>query len=251
MRATYRSSRGTVARWRRRPASGAIVHSDRGPHLQLDLRRPAAHGRVAGLHGPRRLSVVWSSMQRELLDRQTWTSREHLATAVSNESRRSTIPSAATPPSAISALPPFDALHRRRSGMITTAAVSEEAGQAPSISQALHVTDGEARVQARGGDVTTIRLGDTNNFAAGEWHYYGAAPDRGCPIVADRRRHPLGRARHRRRVAGRLRASLIGRSATRGMTGVLDGRLSEQSRCQERPTAPAVAELTSTPLGVG
>ena len=43
--------------------------------------------------------------------------------------------------------------------------------------QTLHVTDGKGLVQARGGEVLTIRPGDTIWTPPGEWHWHGAAPD--------------------------------------------------------------------------
>lgn len=43
--------------------------------------------------------------------------------------------------------------------------------------QTLHVTEGRGLVQARGGEVTEIRPGDTIYTPPGEWHWHGAAPD--------------------------------------------------------------------------
>jgi quercetin dioxygenase-like cupin family protein len=43
--------------------------------------------------------------------------------------------------------------------------------------QTLHVTEGVGLVQARGGEVTLIRPGDTIYTPPGEWHWHGAAPD--------------------------------------------------------------------------
>ena len=43
--------------------------------------------------------------------------------------------------------------------------------------QTLHVTEGVGRAQARGGEITTIRSGDTIYTPPGEWHWHGAAPD--------------------------------------------------------------------------
>jgi quercetin dioxygenase-like cupin family protein len=42
--------------------------------------------------------------------------------------------------------------------------------------QILHVTEGEGRVQTRGGPVQHIRAGDTIVTRPGEWHWHGAAP---------------------------------------------------------------------------
>ena len=46
-----------------------------------------------------------------------------------------------------------------------------------ALGQTLHVTDGEGRVQSSGGEIQTIREGDTIWTPAGEWHWHGAAPD--------------------------------------------------------------------------
>jgi quercetin dioxygenase-like cupin family protein len=46
-----------------------------------------------------------------------------------------------------------------------------------AIGQTLHVTEGVGRIQARGGDVSEIRPGDTIHTPPGEWHWHGAAPD--------------------------------------------------------------------------
>jgi quercetin dioxygenase-like cupin family protein len=48
-----------------------------------------------------------------------------------------------------------------------------------ALGQTLVVTDGEGLVQARGGDVLPIRVGDTIFTPADEWHWHGAAPDHG------------------------------------------------------------------------
>ena len=47
-----------------------------------------------------------------------------------------------------------------------------------SIGQTLFVTEGEGRVQARGGRLHTIRSGDIVRTPGGEWHWHGAAPDK-------------------------------------------------------------------------
>jgi quercetin dioxygenase-like cupin family protein len=41
--------------------------------------------------------------------------------------------------------------------------------------QILHVTDGEGRVQSRGGPIETIHPGDVVHTPAQEWHWHGAA----------------------------------------------------------------------------
>ena len=40
------------------------------------------------------------------------------------------------------------------------------------------MTEGEGRVQPRGGVIVTIRHGDVVYTPGGEWHWHGAAPDR-------------------------------------------------------------------------
>jgi quercetin dioxygenase-like cupin family protein len=46
------------------------------------------------------------------------------------------------------------------------------------LGQVLHVTEGEGRVQRKGGPVEAIRPGDTVLIDADEEHWHGAAPDR-------------------------------------------------------------------------
>ncbi|XVQ06218.1 (R)-mandelonitrile lyase [Spirillospora sp. CA-255316] len=43
--------------------------------------------------------------------------------------------------------------------------------------QFLHVTEGVALTQARGGEVVSLRPGDSVHSPPGEWHWHGAAPD--------------------------------------------------------------------------
>ncbi|MDQ1594774.1 MAG: hypothetical protein QOH40_1330, partial [Arthrobacter pascens] len=38
-----------------------------------------------------------------------------------------------------------------------------------------HVTEGIGLIQSRGGDVVTIKPGDTIYAPPGEWHWHGAA----------------------------------------------------------------------------
>lgn len=47
----------------------------------------------------------------------------------------------------------------------------------PAVGQAPHVTEGTALVQSRGGDVVSIKPGDTICTPPGEWHSHGAASD--------------------------------------------------------------------------
>lgn len=53
-----------------------------------------------------------------------------------------------------------------------------------TVGQTLYVTEGEGRVQARGGPVTVIRPGDVIRVAADEEHWHGAAPDRFMTHIA-------------------------------------------------------------------
>jgi quercetin dioxygenase-like cupin family protein len=46
-----------------------------------------------------------------------------------------------------------------------------------SVGQSLYVTEGEGRIQARGGQIVVLRSGDTVSAPGGEWHWHGAAPD--------------------------------------------------------------------------
>jgi transposase InsO family protein len=79
-----------MARWRRRPEPGAIVHSDRGSqdtswifgHRLRAAGLLGSMGRVASAVDNTMMESFWSTMQRELLDRQHWATREALATAI-------------------------------------------------------------------------------------------------------------------------------------------------------------------------
>lgn len=46
-----------------------------------------------------------------------------------------------------------------------------------SIGQSLYVTEGEGRIQPRGGAIVTMRPGQVVFAPANEWHWHGAAPD--------------------------------------------------------------------------
>ncbi len=79
-----------MARWRRRPGPGAVVHSDRGSQYTSwvfgqRLRSAGllgSMGRVASSVDNGMIESFWSTMQRELLDRRTWATRNDLATAI-------------------------------------------------------------------------------------------------------------------------------------------------------------------------
>ena len=53
-----------------------------------------------------------------------------------------------------------------------------------TVGQTLYVTEGEGRVQSRGGPVITIRPGDVIRIGGGEEHWHGATPDRFMTHIA-------------------------------------------------------------------
>ena len=79
-----------MATWRRRPQPGTILHSDRGSqytswvfgHRLRAAGLLGSMGRVASSVDNSMIESFWSTMQRELLDRQRWSSQEQLATAI-------------------------------------------------------------------------------------------------------------------------------------------------------------------------
>ncbi|MFE6229481.1 IS3 family transposase [Cellulosimicrobium sp. NPDC057862] len=80
-----------MARWRRRPAPGTIVHADRGSqytswifgHRLREAGLLGSMGRVASSVDNSMIESFWSTMQRELLDRQQpWATRTELASAI-------------------------------------------------------------------------------------------------------------------------------------------------------------------------
>ena len=79
-----------MARWRRRPAAGAVVHSDRGSqytswifgHRLRAAGLLGSMGRVASSVDNGMIESFWSTLQRELLDRQTWATRAELGSAI-------------------------------------------------------------------------------------------------------------------------------------------------------------------------
>ena len=62
-------------------------------------------------------------------------------------------------------------------GSVHFAPGARTAWHSHSIAQTLYVTEGEGRVQPRGGVIVTIRHGDVVYIPGGEWHWHGAAPD--------------------------------------------------------------------------
>ncbi len=79
-----------MARWRRRPEHGTIVHADRGAqytswlfgHRLRQAGLLGSMGRVASSVDNALIESFWSTMQCELLDRTTWDSRTQLASAM-------------------------------------------------------------------------------------------------------------------------------------------------------------------------
>lgn len=79
-----------MATWRRRPAPGTVVHSDRGSvytswafgHRLRAAGLLGSMGRVASSVDNTMVESFWSTMQRELLDTRTWASTEELSAAI-------------------------------------------------------------------------------------------------------------------------------------------------------------------------
>lgn len=79
-----------MARWQRRPAPGTILHADRGSqytswlfgHRLREAGILGSMGRVASSQDNAAMESFWSIMQRELLDRRNWPSRNELASAM-------------------------------------------------------------------------------------------------------------------------------------------------------------------------
>jgi quercetin dioxygenase-like cupin family protein len=73
---------------------------------------------------------------------------------------------------------------RVRVSVVRFAPGTRNAWHAHAVGQTVHVTDGVGRMQARGGDLLSIRAGDTVYTSPGEWHWHGAAPDHFMTHVA-------------------------------------------------------------------
>jgi transposase InsO family protein len=80
-----------MARWRRRPAPGqTVVHSDRGVqytswafgHRLRAAGLLGSMGRVGSAYDNAMMESFFSTLQRELLDRRSWTTRKELASAI-------------------------------------------------------------------------------------------------------------------------------------------------------------------------
>lgn len=63
-------------------------------------------------------------------------------------------------------------------GIVRFAPGAHTAWHVHAHGQTLHVTEGIALIQARGGDVTVVRAGETVYTPPGEWHWHGATSDR-------------------------------------------------------------------------
>jgi putative transposase len=79
-----------MATWRRRPAPGVIVHSDRGSqytswvfgHRLRAAGLLGSMGRVASSVDNTMMESFWNGMQRELLDTRSWQTQAELASAI-------------------------------------------------------------------------------------------------------------------------------------------------------------------------
>ncbi|WP_295012872.1 IS3 family transposase [uncultured Microbacterium sp.] len=79
-----------MARWRRKPEPGTVVHSDRGSqytswvfgHRLRQAGLLGSMGRVASSVDNSLMESFWSTMQRELLDQHAWQSRDELGQAI-------------------------------------------------------------------------------------------------------------------------------------------------------------------------
>ncbi len=79
-----------MATWRRRPPPGTIVYADRGAqytswvfgHRLREAGLLGSMGPVASSVDNTMIESFWSTMQRELLDQKTWTTRTELASAI-------------------------------------------------------------------------------------------------------------------------------------------------------------------------
>ena len=80
-----------MARWRRRPAPGqTVLHSDRGAqytswafgHRLRDAGLLGSMGRVGSAYDNAMMESFFGTLQRELLDRRSWTTRKELASAI-------------------------------------------------------------------------------------------------------------------------------------------------------------------------
>ncbi len=100
-----------MARWQRRPAAGTVEHADLAAQytswvLGHRLRRAGMLGsmrRVASSVDNALIESIWSTMQRELLNRHDWESRTELASAMFEWIEGFYSPADATPRSATSA----------------------------------------------------------------------------------------------------------------------------------------------------
>ncbi len=79
-----------MARWRRRPEPGTVVHADRGAQytswlLGHRLRQAGLLGSMGGVASSGDNALIesfWTTIQRELLDRTNWDSRTQLASSM-------------------------------------------------------------------------------------------------------------------------------------------------------------------------
>jgi quercetin dioxygenase-like cupin family protein len=76
----------------------------------------------------------------------------------------------------IDGLAPSDAPSELRAYRVHFSPAARTAWHSHPHGQLLHITDGVARVQSRGGPVEEVTAGDTVRFEPGELHWHGAAP---------------------------------------------------------------------------
>jgi quercetin dioxygenase-like cupin family protein len=62
-------------------------------------------------------------------------------------------------------------------GLVRFTPGARSAWHSHEIGQTLYVTEGEGRVQARGGPIVMIRAGDVVFSPKGEWHWHGSSPE--------------------------------------------------------------------------
>ena len=67
---------------------------------------------------------------------------------------------------------------RVRVAMVRFAPGARNAWHRHAVGQTVHIVDGMALMQARGGTVIEVRPGETVYTPPGEWHWHGASPDR-------------------------------------------------------------------------
>lgn len=70
-----------------------------------------------------------------------------------------------------------EALSKVRMGSVHFTPCARTAWHSHTVGQYLHITEGRAFVQERGGQKTVLKPGDTTYTAPGVEHWHGASPD--------------------------------------------------------------------------